>query len=136
MLEGLGQFDEAKDIAPSGQRTAFRHYHPGTGFQDQRTDTRQNEHHWQWLGPSRSSDIPHDMQQIRKQEDLYAINKGPLNVQENIPTGIPRVIINVQIPIYLARSRLKVVSATTALPSAAAGEIKNAVRALHAAMKP
>ena len=52
----------------------------------------------------------------------------------NLPIGTPTVIINVQTPIYFALSFLKNVSATTALPIAAAGEMNSAVRALHAAM--
>jgi hypothetical protein len=50
--------------------------------------------------------------------------------------GTPRVIITVQIPIYLARSFLKNVSVTTPLPIAAAGQIKKAVIALHKPMVP
>ena len=53
---------------------------------------------------------------------------------KEIPIGTPTVIIRVQTPIYFALSLLKKVSATTALPMAAAGEIKNAVRALQVAM--
>lgn len=52
----------------------------------------------------------------------------------DLPTGTPRVTINVQIPRYRPRSFLKNVSVTTALPIAAAGEMKNAVNALHAAI--
>jgi hypothetical protein len=49
-------------------------------------------------------------------------------------SGTPSVTINVQIPIYLALSPLKNVSVTTALPIAAAGEMKNATMALHTAI--
>jgi hypothetical protein len=49
--------------------------------------------------------------------------------------GTPRVTIKVQIPIYLALSFLKKVSVTTALPIAAAGQMKNATMARHTAME-
>jgi hypothetical protein len=52
----------------------------------------------------------------------------------NGPIGTPSVTITVHTPIYLALSRLKNVSATTALPIAMAGQMKKATSALHAAM--
>lgn len=49
-------------------------------------------------------------------------------------SGTPIVTIKVQTPMYFARSFLKNVSATTALPMAAAGLMKKAVMALQTAM--
>jgi hypothetical protein len=48
--------------------------------------------------------------------------------------GTPIVTINVHAPMHLARSFLKKVSATTALPIAAAGLIKKAVMARQRAI--
>lgn len=48
--------------------------------------------------------------------------------------GTPSVTMTVQIPTYLARSFLKNVSVTTALPSADAGEMNQAVIARHRAI--
>jgi hypothetical protein len=56
------------------------------------------------------------------------------NPKMNGPIGTPSVTITVQIPIYFALSRLKNVSATTALPSAMAGQMNKATSALHAAI--
>jgi hypothetical protein len=50
-------------------------------------------------------------------------------------TGTPRVTINVQTPMYQALSFLKKVSATTALPIAAAGLMKKATIALQTAIE-
>jgi hypothetical protein len=69
------------------------------------------------------------IQYIQRYPTWYATNpkmKGAI--------GTPRVTINVQIPMYLARSFLKNVSVTTALPIAAAGLIKKATMALHTAI--
>jgi hypothetical protein len=48
--------------------------------------------------------------------------------------GTPSVNITVHMPMYLARSLLKNVSTTTALPMAEAGEMKNDVNARHVAI--
>ena len=56
------------------------------------------------------------------------------NPKMNGPVGTPSVTMTVQTPIYLALSRLKNVSATTALPIAIAGQMKNAASARHAAI--
>ena len=69
-----------------------------------------------------------------KRTCIILIHDGQSVEDRNIPIGTPTVIINVQTPMYFALSLLKNVSATTALPIAAAGEINSAVRALHAAM--
>jgi hypothetical protein len=50
------------------------------------------------------------------------------------PTGTPIVIIKVQIPIYFARSFLKNVSTTTALPIAEGGQMKKAQKARQVAI--
>lgn len=73
---------------------------------------------------------------MRGPDQVSKTKKTKVPGKDIIPTGIPRVTINVHMPIYLARSRLEKVSATTALPNAAAGEMKKAVRALHAAIEP
>jgi hypothetical protein len=52
----------------------------------------------------------------------------------NGASGTPNVIMTVQMPIYFARSCLKNVSTTTALPIADAGEMKNAAKARHVAI--
>src|SRR4051812_28455876 len=49
-------------------------------------------------------------------------------------SGTPMVSMMVQMPMYLARSFLKKVSTTTAVPIAAAGQMKNATKARHVAM--
>lgn len=54
-----------------------------------------------------------------------------MNPNRNGATGTPIVTISVQYPMHRARSFLKNVSATTALPIAAAGLMKNAVMARH-----
>lgn len=58
------------------------------------------------------------------------------NPKINGAAGTPKVIINAQTPIHLARSFLKNVSATTALPIAPAGLIKNAVIARQSPIVP
>lgn len=54
----------------------------------------------------------------------------------NGASGTPSVIISVQMPMNLARSFLKNVSTTTALPIAEAGQMKKAAKARHVAMEP
>lgn len=56
------------------------------------------------------------------------------NPKMKAETGTPRVTINVQIPMYRARSFLKKLSTTTAGPIAPAGLMKKAVIARQTAI--
>ncbi len=58
------------------------------------------------------------------------------NPKRNGANGTPMVNMSVHTPMYRARSLAKNISCTVPLPSAAAGEMKSAPSARHAASSP